>query len=96
MAGIGLIHNPNAKINKNQPELAEKLAGLLTSTNIVIASAATHDYLFKKNSLKKIMARHRAGSLLIIDIAVPQNFEPSVNEIVPLLPMIFLARLMIP
>ena len=58
-------------------ELAEQLAGV----NIVIASAAVQDYLFKKNSIKKIMDRQREGSLLIIDIAVPRNFEPSVNEI---------------
>jgi glutamyl-tRNA reductase len=49
--------------------------------NIAIASAAVQDYLFKKDSLKEIMNRRPEGSLLIIDIAVPRNFEPTVNEI---------------
>jgi len=58
-------------------ELAEQLIG----ANIVIASAATQNYLFKKDSFKKIMDNRREGALLIIDVAVPRNFEPSVNEI---------------
>jgi glutamyl-tRNA reductase len=59
----------------------EKLTEQLSDANIIIASAAVQDYLFKKNSFQKIMKRRREGSLLIIDIAVPRNFEPSVNEI---------------
>ena len=59
----------------------EELTEQLIDANIVIASAATQDYLFKKNSFKKIISGRRGGSLLIIDIAVPRNFEPSVNEI---------------
>ncbi|MHC4461956.1 MAG: glutamyl-tRNA reductase [Planctomycetota bacterium] len=58
-------------------ELAEQLIG----ANIVIASAATQNYLFKKDSFKKIMDNRREGTLLIIDVAVPRNFEPSINEI---------------
>jgi glutamyl-tRNA reductase len=59
----------------------EELTEQLIDANIAIASAATQDYLFKKNSFKKIISGRRGGSLLIIDIAVPRNFEPSVNEI---------------
>jgi glutamyl-tRNA reductase len=63
---------------------AEKWEGLqeqLMSANIVIASAAVQDYLFTKDSFKEVMDSRRKGALLIIDIAVPRNFEPSVNEI---------------
>jgi len=59
----------------------EELAEQLNGANLVIASAATQDYLFKKDSLKKIMDNRRDKALLIIDIAVPRNFEPAVNEI---------------
>ncbi|MHC4686191.1 MAG: glutamyl-tRNA reductase, partial [Planctomycetota bacterium] len=44
-------------------------------------SAATQDYLFSKDALKKTMEARRERALLIIDIAVPRNFGPSVNEI---------------
>jgi len=59
----------------------EELTGQLIGANVAIASAATQDYLFKKGSLKKIMDNRRDRALLIIDIAVPRNFEPAVNEI---------------
>ncbi len=58
----------------------EQLARQLSNTNIAIASAAVQDYLFKKDSFKKMMA-HRQRELLIIDIAVPRNFEPSINKL---------------
>jgi len=58
-------------------ELEEQLIG----ANVAIASAAVQDYLFKKDSFKKIIDCRRGGALLIIDIAVPRNFEPAVNEI---------------
>jgi glutamyl-tRNA reductase len=71
---------------------AEKWEGLqeqLMGANIAIASAAVKDYLFTKDSFKEIMDSRRkaprgvssGSALLIIDIAVPRNFESSVNEI---------------
>ena len=58
-------------------QLEEQLCG----ANIVIASAAVQEFLFKKKSFKNMIRKQRRGALLIIDIAVPRNFEPSVNEI---------------
>ncbi|MHC4509217.1 MAG: glutamyl-tRNA reductase [Planctomycetota bacterium] len=58
----------------------EHLEEQLIEANIAIASASAQDYLFKKESFKKIMAQRKDGTLLIIDIAVPRNFEPAVNE----------------
>jgi glutamyl-tRNA reductase len=59
----------------------EQLDEQLISANIAIASASVQDYLFKKDSFKEITARRKEGALLIIDIAVPRNFEPAVNEL---------------
>ena len=39
------------------------------------------DYLFNKNTFKTIIGNRRKGTLLIVDIAVPRNFDPSINEI---------------
>jgi len=72
------------KIARQYGISAEKWEGLqeqLMGANIAIASAAVKDYLFTKDSFKEIMDRRRKSALLIIDIAVPRNFEPSVNEI---------------
>ena len=59
----------------------EELNGQLAAADIAIASAAAPDYLFSRDSFKPIMSSRHKGALLIIDIAVPRNFEPSVNEI---------------
>jgi glutamyl-tRNA reductase len=59
----------------------EELVGLIPETDIVIASATSQNYLFEKKSIET-MIRHRSkGPLLIIDVAVPRNFEPDVNNI---------------
>jgi glutamyl-tRNA reductase len=58
----------------------EQLEEQLIEANIAIASASVQDYLFRKESFKNVMARRKDGTLLIIDIGVPRNFEPSVNE----------------
>jgi len=59
----------------------EQLNEQLIGANIAIASASVQDYLFRKESFKEITARRKEGTLLIIDIAVPRNFEPAVNEL---------------
>jgi glutamyl-tRNA reductase len=59
----------------------EQLDEQLIGANIAIASASVQDYLFRKDSFKQIMARRKEGTLLIVDIAVPRNFEPAVNEL---------------
>ena len=59
----------------------EEIENQLIGANIAIASAAVQDYLFRKGPFKKIMNHRWGRTLLIIDIAVPRNFEPSINKI---------------
>lgn len=59
----------------------EELEGRLLEADIAIASAAAQDYLFRKELFKKIMDERKGGALLVIDIAVPRNFDPAVNEV---------------
>lgn len=58
-------------------ELEDELIG----ANIAISAAAAENFLFDKNSFKRIMDRRKGSALLIIDIGVPRNFESGVNEI---------------
>jgi glutamyl-tRNA reductase len=58
----------------------EEIENQLIGANIAIASAAVQDYLFRKATFKKIMNSRRGKTLLVIDIAVPRNFEPSINK----------------
>ena len=49
--------------------------------NIVISSVATPDYLYTRESFERTVEKRRAGSLLIIDVGVPRNFDPAINKI---------------
>ena len=53
----------------------------LITADIVVAAATVQDYLFEENSFRKIVDKRKTGTLLIIDIAVPRNFEPAINEL---------------
>jgi len=55
----------------------DDLQPAMQQADIVVAAATTDDYLFDKSYFGK----RRGGPLLIIDIAVPRNFDPAVNEI---------------
>ena len=55
----------------------DELSNTIGQNDIIIAAATTQNYLFDKSFLKK----RQAGPLLIIDIAVPRNFDPGVNDL---------------
>jgi len=60
----------------------ENLDEHLSGADIVVAAAATtQDYLFDHSSFAKVMDKRQTNALLVIDIAVPRNFEPSINDI---------------
>jgi len=58
----------------------EEIENQLIGANIAIASASVQEYLFRTGPFKKIMNNRWGKTLLIIDIAVPRNFEPSINK----------------
>ncbi len=81
---VNRSYNRGLKVAEQYGVKAQKWKQLneqLIGANIAIASASVQDYLFSKDSFKKIIANRKEGTLLIIDIAVPRNFEPAVNEL---------------
>lgn len=58
----------------------EDIEEQLITADIVVSAAAAQDYLFERKAFRKIAAKRR-GTLLIIDIAVPRNFAPKINEL---------------
>ncbi len=74
--GLELANRYQVKAQK-WDDIAEQLG----DSDIVIASAGGQDFLFGRKQLEEVMRGRRQKPLLIIDIAVPRNFEPSINEI---------------
>lgn len=74
---------------------ARELAGLVRGTvipydayrkqlrevDIVIASSGAPDYILTKDDVKRILDARKNRPMFLIDIAVPRNIEPAVNEL---------------
>jgi glutamyl-tRNA reductase len=59
----------------------EELGAQIGRADIIISSAATQDYLFTKEAFERSVAGQGGGETLIVDVGVPRNFEPCINEI---------------
>lgn len=53
----------------------------MLTVDIIICSTGAPHYVFTKEQAKKLMKERRHRPIFIIDISVPRNIEPSVNEI---------------
>ncbi len=59
----------------------ENLPDQLATANIAIASATVQDYLYTRKDFAKSVKRRRNSTLLIVDVAVPRNFDPKINRL---------------
>ena len=53
----------------------------LPEVDIVITSSGAPHFIMVRDDMKKVMAARRNKPMFLIDIAVPRNIEPSVNEL---------------
>jgi glutamyl-tRNA reductase len=53
----------------------------LKDIDIVITSSGAAEYLLRKDDMKRIIEARRHRPMFLIDIAVPRNIEPEVNEL---------------
>jgi len=54
---------------------------MLPEVDIVIASSGAPHYILRRDDMQRVIAARRNKPMFLIDIAVPRNIEPSVNEI---------------
>ena len=59
----------------------EKFRSRLQDVDIVITSSGASGYLLGKGDIKRALDARRNRPMFLIDIAVPRNIEPSVNEL---------------
>ncbi len=53
---------------------------MLPEVDIVIASSGAPHYILHKDEMQRVIAARRNKPMFLIDIAVPRNIEPAVNE----------------
>lgn len=53
----------------------------LAEMDIVLTSSGAQDYVLRREDVKRAIDKRRNRPMFVIDIAVPRNVEPSVNEL---------------
>ncbi|HLJ15114.1 MAG TPA: glutamyl-tRNA reductase [Bryobacteraceae bacterium] len=59
----------------------EDFLNRLPEVDIVITSSGAPHYILQKNDMRRVLERRRNRPMFLIDIAVPRNIEPAVNEL---------------
>lgn len=59
----------------------EKFLTMLPEVDIVITSSGAPHYILAKDEMRRVIEARRNRPMFLIDIAVPRNIDPSVNEI---------------
>lgn len=59
----------------------EKFFHALADVDILIASSAAPHYIVTREQMKTAIARRKSRPMFLIDIAVPRNIEPAVNDL---------------
>ncbi len=59
----------------------DSMANYLLEADVVITSTGSCENLIKKDQVEKIMKKRRYRPLFLIDIAIPRDVEPAVNDL---------------
>ena len=70
-----------AQAFKGRPVSYEEIGAQLLEVDIVIASTAAPGYVITRDQVKGSMRKRRNRPLFFIDIAVPRDVEPEVNDV---------------
>ena len=70
-----------AEVFEGKPVSFEEIGPQLLDVDIVIASTASREYVITFDQVKKSLRKRRNRPLFFIDIAVPRDVEPRVNDL---------------
>jgi glutamyl-tRNA reductase len=70
-----------AALFQGTPVEYTRFVSMLPEADIVIASSAAPHYILTREDMQRVIAARRNRPMFLIDIAVPRNIEPAVNEI---------------
>ena len=59
----------------------EEFLNVLPEVDIVLASSGAPHYILTREQMRSVIGRRRNRPMFLIDIAVPRNIEPSVNQL---------------
>jgi glutamyl-tRNA reductase len=70
-----------ATVFQGTPVEYNRFLGLLPEVDIVITSSGAPHYVLTKEEMQRVINARRNKPMFLIDIAVPRNIEPSVNQV---------------
>jgi glutamyl-tRNA reductase len=70
-----------AELFQGTPVEYTRFVGMLPEVDIVITSSGAPHYVLHKEEMQRVRTARRNKPMFLIDIAVPRNIEPSVNDL---------------
>ncbi len=70
-----------AKLFQGTPVEYGRFAQMLPEVDILIASSGAPHYILRKDDMQRVISARRNKPMFLIDIAVPRNIEPAVNDL---------------
>jgi glutamyl-tRNA reductase len=70
-----------AKLFQGTPVEYSRFTAMLPEVDILIASSGAPHYILHKDEMHRVIAARRNKPMFLIDIAVPRNIEPAVNDL---------------
>jgi glutamyl-tRNA reductase len=70
-----------AKLFQGTPVEYSRFISMLPEVDILITSSGAPHYILHKEEMHRVIAARRNKPMFLIDIAVPRNIEPSVNDL---------------
>ena len=70
-----------AALFQGTPVEYTRFTAMLPEVDILIASSAAPHYILHKDEMHRVISARRNRPMFLIDIAVPRNIEPSVNDL---------------
>ena len=69
-----------ARVFEGTPIEYERFKSMLPEIDIVIASSGAPHYMLTAEEMRRVIAARKNKPVFLIDIAVPRNIDPAVNE----------------
>ncbi|HJZ95218.1 MAG TPA: glutamyl-tRNA reductase, partial [Candidatus Solibacter sp.] len=70
-----------AELFQGTPVEYARFTSMLPEVDILIASSGAPHYILRKEDMQRVIAARRNKPVFLIDIAVPRNIEPAVNDL---------------
>jgi glutamyl-tRNA reductase len=70
-----------AELFQGTPVEYVRFPAMLPEVDILIASSGAPHYILRKEDMQRVIAARRNKPVFLIDIAVPRNIEPAVNDL---------------